>query len=401
METFDELYYTEPWMRRFTAKVASCEKQEDGFAIQLDRTAFYPEGGGQPGDRGTLVLAAASGNEEDAVAVHVRAAMPGEEPGCVLHLADAALPVGAKVEGILDWTWRRDNMEAHTGEHIVSGIVHSLYGYDNIGFHMGERFIEVDFDGTITADQAREVEQRANEAVREDVPVEALLPSPAELEEMDYRSKKDHDGQIRIVRIPGVDSCACCGTHLASTGQVGLIKIFRVTTKKKKSRLEILCGRRALEATEALLDGLRETSNFLSVADEEVEDAVRRLAAEKDGLRHELREAARQKIAQEASTLAPEGRLLVHAMEGLGTDELRYLAECVLAKTDATICAALSPANERISYVIASADTDLRPACKELNRRLAGRGGGKPQMVQGSWEASPKAAEAAIRELLG
>lgn len=418
METFDELYYTDTYAREFDARVTSCEPAEGGFAIELDRTAFYPTGGGQPGDRGTLVPAdapapapAAEGTPEGEAApaeapgtVHVREAVPGAEPGTVLHLADAPLAVGTAVHGTLDWTWRRDNMEAHTGEHIVSGIVHALFGYENVGFHMGEKCIEVDFDGILTPEQALDVERRANAAIRDDVPVRALLPTPAQLDAMDYRSKKDHEGQIRVVTIDGVDSCACCGTHVATTGQVGLVKILRVGTKKKKTRIELLCGRRALELCEDLMGRLRDVSNFLSVADEDVPDAVRRLSGEKDELKHLLKQANRKVIDQEVASFSPTGALLTCYRDGLDVDELRYLCERVLERTEATTCAALSPAaagDGRIAYVLASEDTDLRAACKQLNGRLNGRGGGKPHMVQGSCAATRAEAEAAIAELLG
>ena len=400
METFDELYYREPYAREFDARVTSCTAADEGFAIELDQTAFYPTGGGQPGDRGTLTV----GSGEDALVVRVREAIPGKGTGEVIHLVDATLPVGASVHGSLDWTWRRDNMEAHTGEHIVSGIVHALFGYNNVGFHMGERCIEVDFDGVLTPEDVLDVERRANAAVREDVRVEALLPSPDELASLDYRSKKDHEGQIRVVRIAGVDSCACCGTHVSSTGQVGLIKVLRITTKKQRTRLELLCGRRAFEACEEAMAALRETSNFLTVADEEVPDAVRRLAAEKDDLKHQLKQAGHAQIEQFVATLAPESSLAVCFLPGLDVDDLRYLCECVLERTPATICAGLSPVEgdgSRLAYVMASSGADLRAACKELNARLGGRGGGKPQMVQGSWTTTHEAAEAAIREVLG
>lgn len=400
METFDELYYREPYAREFDARVTSCTAADEGFAIELDQTAFYPTGGGQPGDRGTLTV----GSGEDALVVRVREAIPGKGTGEVIHLVDATLPVGASVHGSLDWTWRRDNMEAHTGEHIVSGIVHALFGYNNVGFHMGERCIEVDFDGVLTPEDVLDVERRANAAVREDVRVEALLPSPDELASLDYRSKKDHEGQIRVVRIAGVDSCACCGTHVSATGQVGLIKVLRITTKKQRTRLELLCGRRAFEACEEAMAALRETSNFLTVADEEVPDAVRRLAAEKDDLKHQLKQAGHAQIEQFVATLAPESSLAVCFLPGLDVDDLRYLCECVLERTPATICAGLSPVEgdgSRLAYVMASSGADLRAACKELNARLGGRGGGKPQMVQGSWTTTHEAAEAAIREVLG
>ena len=400
METFDELYYKEPYAREFDARVTSCTPVDEGFAIELDQTAFYPTGGGQPGDRGTLTV----GSGENALVAHVREAIPGKGAGEVIHLVDASLPVGASVHGSLDWAWRRDNMEAHTGEHIVSGIVHALFGYNNVGFHMGERCIEVDFDGVLTPEDVLDVERRANAAVRADVRVEALLPSPDELASLDYRSKKDHEGQIRVVRIAGVDSCACCGTHVSSTGQVGLIKVLRITTKKQRTRLELLCGRRALEACEEAMTALRETSNFLTVADEEVPDAVRRLAAEKDDLKHQLKQAGRRQLDQYVATLDSVGSLAVCCLPGLDVDDLRYLCEQVLERTPATVCAGLSPVGgdaSRIAYVMASTDKDLRDLCKELNAKLCGRGGGKPHMVQGSWAASFTDAKAAIQELMG
>ncbi|MDD5799720.1 MAG: DHHA1 domain-containing protein [Coriobacteriales bacterium] len=468
MQTFDELYYREPYTREFDATVTSCQPHGDGFAVQLDQTAFYPTGGGQPGDRGTLSYetegsntaeegttkatadepkngAEAANVEGDATAAaddatsegnsveaatsktnpdekssdeaetnpnlavaHVCEAVPAEvdadgDGSGVLHLCDVAIPVGTRVHGVLDWTWRRDNMEAHTGEHVVSGIVHALFGYNNIGFHMGQRCIEVDFDGVLTEEDALDVERRANDAVRQDVPVEILLPTPQQLDAMDYRSKKAHEGQIRLVRIGSVDTCACCGTHVATTGQVGLIKVLRVNTKKKKSRLELLCGRRAFELVQERMSQLRDVSNFLSVGDEEVPEAVRRLSAEKDQLKHQLKQAMREKIADEVATLQADGGLLLHYEDGLEIDELRYLCECATQRDDVKTVVALSNVEgsaDRVAFVMASDTVDLRPVCKQLNKQLNGRGGGKPQMVQGSWATTRDAAESAVRAAL-
>ncbi|MGN0286672.1 MAG: DHHA1 domain-containing protein [Atopobiaceae bacterium] len=436
MQTFDELYYREPYTREFDATVTSCQPHGDGFAVQLDQTAFYPTGGGQPGDRGTLSyetdaaegsVAAASPDESAAdsattkdgtaeadaaandnlVVAHVSEAVPAEvdadgDGSGVLHLCDIALPVGTRVHGTLDWTWRLDNMEAHTGEHVLSGIVHAQFGYNNIGFHMGQRCIEVDFDGVLTEDDALDIERRANEAVRQDVPVEILLPTPQQLDAMDYRSKKAHEGQIRLVRIGNVDTCACCGTHVATTGQVGLIKVLRVNTKKQKSRLELLCGRRAFELVQERMGQLRDVSNFLSVADEEVPEAVRRLSAEKDQLKHQLKQAVHEKIAGKVATLQADDGLLLRYEDGLEIDELRYLCECATARDDVNTCVALSAVegSDRVAFVMASDTVDLRPVCKQLNKQLNGRGGGKPQMVQGSWATTRADAESAVRAAL-
>lgn len=406
METFDELYYREPFTREFDATVTACKRAEKGYEVELDDTAFYPEGGGQPGDRGTFAwgepTVGEDGVEQRPHAQVLDTVKRGER---TVQLTDAPVPAGTEVHGTLDWTWRRDNMEAHTGEHIVSGIVHGLFGYENVGFHMGERRIEVDFDGILDDEQALDVERRANAAVRADVAVNILVPSVSELAAMDYRSKKELEGPVRIVDIPGVDRCACCGTHVGTTGQVGLIKILRVSSKKKKTRLELLCGRRALLAVEDETAQLRGVSNFLSVGDDEAEEAVRRLAGERDELKHGLRRAHHAAIDQEVATLAPAGRLLVRDGDGLDIEEQRYLCERVLEAGVAEVCAVLSKgagkSAGRLNYVIASSETDLRPTCKKLNARLQGRGGGKPQMVQGSFAASRDGAETALREVLG
>ncbi|MEE8716977.1 MAG: hypothetical protein SOI26_10760 [Coriobacteriales bacterium] len=452
MEDFKELYYRQPYVREFDASVVSCEPSADAadrFEVTLSETAFYPEGGGQPGDRGTLRLP--TEEEESVAAEGLPAEAPADAPAAaddgagapeseapkpvapateapavrvldtrkrgdaVVHLTDAPLPVGAPVHGTLDWTWRSDNMEGHTGEHILSGIVHALYGYDNVGFHMGEDCITVDFSGPLDESQALEVERRANQAVRADLEVRELLPSPAELAAMSYRSKKELEGVVRIVSIPGVDTCACCGTHVSTTGQVGLVKILSVTSKKKGARVELLCGRRALLAYEAEMAQVHGISTLLSAKTGEVLDAVRRLDDEKNELRRQLQQAHRQRLDLEVRALPERPGLVVRIEDGLSVDELRYFCNRALEAGRATTVAALSramgagpegtPAEgapARFDYVMASSDAavDLRAAVKELNAELNGRGGGKPEMVQGSFTAPCGDIEAALRARL-
>ena len=278
-----KLYDQDSHCRAFSAQVLTCQPGAAGtWQVTLDRTAFFPEGGGQPADRGTLGGAAVLDVQEVGEAIlHTTDApltprhhRPGD-PG----LAPPLWPDAVPLRGACDLRPGPQPLRLHQ-----RGLSH------------GRALHRVDFDGVLTLDDVLDVERRANAAIREDVSVEALLPSPAELAAMDYRSKKDHDGQIRVVRIDGVDSCACCGTHVSSTGQVGLIKILRTATKKKRTRLELLCGRRALEACEDAMAAFRETSNFLTVADEEVPEAVQRLSAEKDDLKHQLKQAGRKQI---------------------------------------------------------------------------------------------------------
>ena len=243
MENFSALYYQKPYIREFDATVTACSKTERGYEIELSDTAFYPEGGGQPGDRGSLV---AEGQPEKTVRIS-DTQFAGER---IIHIADGELAAGTKVHGVLDWVSRCDNMQGHSGEHILTGILAQTYGYENVGFHMGESFITIDFSGPLTDEQVLDAEQRANEIVRANLPIQESFPNDEERKTMQYRSKKELSGTVRIITIPGLDACACCGTHVTATGEIGLIKILNFTNRKKGVRLEVLCGRKAVLAYE-------------------------------------------------------------------------------------------------------------------------------------------------------
>ena len=227
------LYYQTPYVKSFMCTVERCEASGKGtWLAVLNQTGFYPEGGGQPSDTGTL-------NQVPVLSVHEK----GEE---ILHELASPLEPGTLAEGIIDWQKRYDNMQQHTGEHILSGLVHRFYGYENVGFHMGAEEVTVDFNGMITADGLDRLEDAANQIVYDNVPVHTLYPAKEELASIDYRSKKELSGQVRIIEIPGGDVCACCGTHVENTGEVGIIKIRGMIHYKGGVRISMLCGRRAL-----------------------------------------------------------------------------------------------------------------------------------------------------------
>ena len=228
-----KLYETDAYVQEFTAAVLSCTPQGEHFAVVLDRTSFFPEGGGQPCDLGTLGCANVLDVRTD-----------GET---VTHLTDAPLPVGQTVTGCLDWARRLDAMQQHTGEHILSGTLHRLFGAENVGFHIGTPYVRMDTSIPLTAAQLAEAEAQANAAVRADTPVRCYVPDAAALAATEYRSKKEIDGAVRLVEAGG-DCCACCGTHLARTGEVGLIKIISAQHYKAGMRLAVACGQRAYDA---------------------------------------------------------------------------------------------------------------------------------------------------------
>ena len=207
MET-EKLYYANPFLTEFTAVIQSCEAGKNGFLVTLDRTAFYPEGGGQPADHGTL-------GDARVLDVH-------EKQGVVFHTLDKKVEIGETVTGRIDWARRFDHMQQHSGEHIISGILCADYHCDNVGFHMGAETVTIDYNADISWEQALDAERKANEVIWADREVEIAYPDSEELAFIDYRSKKELTGQVRIVTFPEADCCACCGTHVARAGQVGL-----------------------------------------------------------------------------------------------------------------------------------------------------------------------------------
>ena len=367
METV-KLYYENAFTQDFTAVVESCGAVKGGFAVVLDRTAFYPEGGGQPADHGTL-------GEARVLDVH-------EKDGVVTHLCDRELPVGAAVSGRIDWARRFDHMQQHSGEHIVSGMLCSTFHCDNVGFHMGADVVTIDYNADITWEQVLEVEQRANAYIWEDHPVHIWYPSPAELAALPYRSKKELTGAVRITEFPGADMCACCGTHVERSGQVGLVKFLSCQKFRDGVRLELLCGRRAADYLSACWEQARQIGQSLSVKPEASFPAVSRMQAE---LLHTKERAARleeQSFAHTAAEYADKGDtvLVTGPLEG---DGARRLCDAV-AQTCGGRCAVFAGEDGAYRYAVIHTGQDIRPLVKDMNDTLHGRGGGRDGFAQGS-----------------
>ena len=266
-----KLYYENAFLQDFTAAVESCGAVKDGFAVVLDRTAFYPEGGGQPADHGTL---------GEARVLDVQ-----EHDGVITHLCDRDLPVGAEVSGHIDWARRFDFMQQHSGEHILSGLLCSTFRCDNVGFHMGADVVTIDYNADFTWEQALEVERRANAYIWEDHPVHIWYPDPEELAALPYRSKKALTGSVRLTEFPGADLCACCGTHVQSSGQVGLVKLTGYQKFRDGVRLELLCGQRASDYLSRCWEQSRLAGQALSVKPTDLAPAVNRLQSELTALK--------------------------------------------------------------------------------------------------------------------
>lgn len=371
-----KLYYEDAFLREFPAEVLSCEAAGDAWKVVLDQTAFYPEGGGQPADQGVLKTPAGDVPVTD---VH-------EKDGAVVHTCSAPVEAGTVVTGVLDWARRFDHMQQHSGEHILSGILCRLYGCDNVGFHLGAEAVTIDYNTDITWEQALEAERLANETVWADRETEIFYPSPEELAALDYRSKKELTGQVRIVEFPEADRCACCGTHVERAGQAGPIKVLSCQKFREGVRMEILCGNRALRYLSGTYDQARAVGQRLSVKPLETLAAVERLEEELSDAKARIADLEQTAFAAIAAEQAGRGDALLF-QSSMRPDSLRRLADAV-SKTCGGLAAVFSGEGEAWSYALIRADgTDISPLVKALNGALRGRGGGRNGFAQGSVRA--------------
>jgi alanyl-tRNA synthetase len=357
-------------MREFTAKVISCNEVKGGYEVVLDRTAFYPEGGGQPCDLGTM-------GDADVLDVQEK----GED---IVHLTGK--PVNGEVSCRLDWTRRFDLMQQHSGEHLVSGFINAKYGYNNVGFHMGSEMITVDLDGELDMAALAEIELQTNEYIWLNNEVEELHPTAEELKELNYRSKKELSGDVRIIRFPNADTCACCGTHVKRTGEIGMVKIVSCQKFHDGVRIEMLCGKRATEYLSAVNNENYKVSTLLSAKVRETAKAVERLQNETQSLKLKLTELENAMLEDIAREYVNKDFVLIKR-DGLTPDNVRKLT-AQLIEQNAGICAVFS-GNDKdgYKYAIGQKNGDLKELVKNMNTSLNGRGGGKPFFAQGSVNA--------------
>ncbi len=367
----ERLFDISPYEYSFSGQVLACEAYgRDRFSVALNRTAFYPEGGGQPADRGTL------------------AGFPvldvQEKDGIIWHTLDKALEAGTAVEGTVDEAFRWSNSQQHTGEHILSGLTCARHSCSNVGFHIGSSEVTLDFNVPITWEEALSLEEAANRVIWKNVPVKCFWPTPEELASINYRSKKALTGPVRIVQIEGADTCACCGTHVPSTGCVGQIKLVDRINYKGGVRLSILCGDRALAYENALSHEHRETGQLLSAKAGTHAAALRRLLDERDALKEQAGRLSLALFEARTKALESEEIRIIKANE-LSPENLCRAAG-LLAK-GARAALVLLPTEYGCMFALCSDTADIRAAGKALCAAFSGKGGGNSGMVQGRLSA--------------
>ena len=371
MET-KKLFYVNPHLSRFSARVLSCEETEKGFEVILEETAFYPEGGGQAADTGILG--------------GVRVLDVRERGDAIVHFCDSSLTAGDTVEGIIDYDLRFDRMQQHTGEHIVSGLINARWGWHNTGFHMGTESTTIDFDGVIPAEELPVIEALANEAVWKNLAVNCWVPSPEELPSVTYRTKRALPWPVRIVQVPGYDSCACCGTHVTHTGEVGLIKLFSAVPFRGGTRIEMACGKRALAILNSAYEQNRQVSQAFSAKIQETGEAARKMNEVLAAQKYRITGLEKQIFAGIATSYAGKGDVL-HFEEGIDNVAVRELADAIAEHCGGTAAVFSGSDEAGYAFCLVTRTGDLRQQVKDMTRALNGRGGGKPICQQGRVQA--------------
>lgn len=380
-----KLYDMDAYAREFEAKVLSCEKityekesEEDQnvYKIILDQTLFFPEEGGQTPDKGIL----GNGTVLD---VQIKS-------NEIQHIVTEPLEVGSIVIGKIDWSHRFFNMQQHSGEHLFSGLAHKKYGLKNVGFHLSNQIVTMDFDKALSEKQLKEMEWEINEAIVANVEIKTGYPSKEELKSLEYRSKIEIDGDIRIVEILGYDICACCAPHVKRTGEIGIFKIQNVQNYKGGMRISFLCGFRALEEYRKKAEIISELSGNLTTNQDNLVDHVNKLKTQVQSLKTQLSNAKQTMMESKIAEIPADQKDVLLFEKDIDTPVMRNVVN-KLMETHEGICGIFVGSDEEgYNFIIGSKSVDCRDVAKKMKEELNARGGGKAQMIQGSVDAKKK-----------
>jgi len=379
-----KLYDIDSYINEFDTTVISCEKTIDGYRVFLDKTAFFPTAGGQTCDTGVI------GNEQVLDVII--------ENEIVIHITKNPVSVGETVHCKINWDERFRKMQHHSAEHIVSGIATRIFDCNNVGFHLSDKEVTIDYDKEFTESDLLLLEQKANEAVWDNLEIDARYPSDDELSKIPYRAKLDLTENVRIVTIPGIDICACCAPHVKRTGEIGVIHFRDMMRHRGGVRIRMICGRDALSDYQEKAKSVLSISNLLSARQEEVAEATENLLSQIADKNRKIAELSKELAILKAESI-PEtnGNICVFA-DNSDTETLRLLANLLKKKTPKLACVLSGNAQGGYSYIIASESVNLRDISKDINSALQGRGGGREDMIQGSFLASREEIERFFKE---
>jgi len=391
----ERIYYTEPACRSFDAVVTDVVEHEGAPALVLDRTAFYPTSGGQPFDTGRLGSTEVVNTIDD-----------GER---VLHVVRSPVAVGDAVHGEIDWVRRFDHMQQHTGQHVLSAAFDRLLDNRTTSFHMGSETATIDLAREASFGDVERCVDEANRIVWEDRPVTIRFASPDEAARLPLRKEPVREGLLRLIEVTGFDLSACGGTHVARTGEIGLIAVTGAEKFRGGTRLTFVCGGRALRALRGYREAVSGSVRALSVLPHELPAAIERIQAENKQTRKTITRLQSELAVHEAARLSEASpvidgvRRAAHVLDGWDAPGLKAIASSITAQ--GTVVAVLVGTASPIAVVVARAagvDVDANDVLQRLLKRFGGRGGGKPELAQGAGLlGDPHEIVAAARDLLG
>lgn len=364
------LYYENAYIEKFESIVKECIKENEKIKVVLENTAFYPEGGGQPSDTGVI---------DDVKVFRVE-----EKNSKIFHIVEKEIPVGKKVKCNINFKERFINMQNHTAEHIVSGLICKNFDATNVGFHIGADFTTMDFNKNLSADDMKRIEISANEAIYENIEVKTKIYENREVKNLSYRSKIDLKEDVRLIEIPGYDVCACCGIHVARTGEIGIIKLVKIEKYKSGVRIYMLAGSKALEDYDNKYEQVSKISSLLSLKLDEVYTGVKALSKEIEELKKEKNSLKEIIFEQEISNLDKQENIIIEK-ENLDMKDMKNYCEKLKTKSE-KISAVVS--NGR--FIMMSDTEDLKLILEDLKTKLDLQGGGNSQMVQGMIKCETK-----------
>ena len=374
-----KLYDIDAYETEFEARVISCEKVEAGnscddakeiYGVVLEQTLFFPEEGGQTPDKGSI-------DGKEVIDVQIK-------DDVITHYLAEPIEAGSMAKGTIDWQHRFFNMQQHSGEHLFSGLAHRKYGLKNVGFHLSNQIVTMDFDQALSDEQLKEMEWEINQAIVANVEIKTGYPSKEELAKMDYRSKIEIDGPVRIVEILGYDVCACCAPHVHRTGEIGIFKIQSVQNYKGGMRISFLCGFRALEEYRRKSEIVAELSGVLTTNQENLVDHVTKLREQVHNLKVQLSNEKQLRMEQRLAEIPSEQRDVILFEQGLETNVVRSVVNRLMEKHDGVCGLFVGDDIEGYQFIIGSKTVDCRELATKLREKFDARGGGKPQMIQGS-----------------
>jgi len=377
-----KLYDQNAYATEFEAKVLACEESQDGYRVILDQTLFFPEEGGQTPDKGTI-------NGNAVLDVQIK-------DDVIAHFVAQPLEAGSAVKGCIDWQHRFFNMQQHSGEHLFSGLAHRKYGLKNVGFHLSNQIVTMDFDQALSDEQLKEMEWEINQAIVANVEIKTGYPSKEELEALEYRSKIEIDGAVRIVEIPGYDVCACCAPHVHRTGEIGMFKIQSVQNYKGGMRISFLCGFRALEEYRRKSEIISELSGILTTNQENLADHVTKLKTQVQSLKTQLSNAKQDMMESKLAEIPAEQKDVILFERDLDTPVMRNVVNKLMEAHDGVCGIFVGTDADGYNFIIGSKTVDCREIATMLREKFEARGGGKSQMIQGSLVASADAIKNAL-----